>query len=101
MNLRSSGRNCRSSVDVRIERLILDGLPIDRSQRGVIQRAVETTFAEMLQAGDLTGLSSRAEQFLRANPLRLPPAVSPGGLGRQIGAAVYEALKQLEQQPRN
>jgi hypothetical protein len=88
------------SIDLHIERLVLEGLPIDRSQGGVIQRAVETALADMFQSGDLTGLSSRAEHSLRASPLRLTASVSPSGLGQQIGAAVYGALNQSDQQPK-
>jgi hypothetical protein len=84
---------------VHIERLVLDGLPVDRSQSGLIQRAVESALADMLATGDLAALSSRSKHSVRADPLHLKPAVSPRGLGQQIGAALYGVLNQSPQQP--
>jgi hypothetical protein len=99
MKAPSSNSNCRSSVQVHIERLVLDGLPIDRSQSGLIQRAVESALGGMLESGGLSELSSRAEPYLRADSLRLTPGVSPRVLGQQIGAALYEVLNQSQQPP--
>jgi hypothetical protein len=94
-----SNRNPQRVIELHIEHLVLDGLPIHRSQSGIIQAAVETALTEMLASGNLAGLSSRAEYSVRADSLHLTPGVSPRGLGHQIGSALYGVLSQSEQQP--
>ena len=85
-------------INVHIERLILDGLPIERRDGATVQAAVEAELARLFNAGELSPalLSSTAVPGLRAASIELKETVSPDGLGQQIAHAVHGSLNDLQ-----
>jgi hypothetical protein len=81
-------------INVHIERLILDGLPLERHDGPIVRAAVERELAQLFNAGALTSrlLSSNAVPSLRAQSIELQEGLSPKQLGRQIAAAVHDSL---------
>ena len=81
-------------INVRIERLILDGLPIERRDAAAVQAAVEAKLTELFNAGALSPalLSGSMLSSLRAASIELQETVNPTGLGQQIAEAVHGSL---------
>lgn len=82
------------NINVHIERLILDGLPVTRGQGPMLQAAVETELARLLAAN---GLSSElqaggAVPSVKAGNIRLAGDNNPDWLGQQIARAVYGGI---------
>jgi hypothetical protein len=84
------------NINLRIERLILDGLPIAPAQSALVQAAVEAELGRLLTAGGLhAGLHSGiALPSLRANALQLNAGSNPTQIGQQIAQAVYGGIGQ-------
>ena len=83
-----------SNIHVYIERLILDGLPVERIQAPGIQRAVEAELTRLLAdngvSADLTA-GSRVPS-VRAHPM---PAVSgshPAQIGTEIARSIFSGI---------
>ena len=83
-------------INVHIERLILDGLPITRSQGQFLQATVEAELARLLAANGLApGLRiSGAMRSVPAKSIHLTQGNDPGHLGQQIAQAVYGGIGQ-------
>ena len=82
------------SVRVRIERLVLEGLPLTRAQGEQVGAALEAELARLLAEGRLDPalLASVALPSLPAGSLRLGGDASPARLGRQIARAIHERM---------
>lgn len=82
------------SVHVRIERLVLEGLPLTRAQGEQVGAALEAELSRLLAEGRLDPalLASGALPALPAGPLRLDADTSPARLGRQIARAIHEGI---------
>ena len=82
------------NINLHIERLILDGLPITHSQGPLVRAAVEAELARLvtengLAAGLQTGL---AVPSVRADAIQLTSGNSPWQIGTQIAASVYSGI---------
>jgi len=84
------------TINLHIDRLILDGLPMPHSQRPLLQAAVEAELTRLLTTDGLSpGLSAGgAIPHLPASSLQLPHDNSPAQLGRQIAQSVYGGIGQ-------
>ena len=82
------------NVNLHIERLVLDGIPLGPGQRPQIQAAVEAEVTRLLANGGLRDVlqSSNALYNVRTAGLRLAHDVSPARLGEQIAGAVFGGL---------
>ena len=83
------------NINVHIEQLILEGLPITHSQRPRLQAAVETELARLLAADGLAP-SSVAGGWVSHVPtgsIQLASANDPTHLGQQIAQAVYGGIR--------
>ena len=83
------------SINVHIERLVLDGLPVERHQAPLVQSAVEAELAQLLAAEGLaSGLKSggHATPRLDAPGIQLSNDSNPAQIGQQIARAVYVGL---------
>lgn len=81
-------------INVHIERLILDGLPVTSAQGPQVQGALEKELARLLVGG---GLSEElrggiAVPRMRAGTLQLTAHNHPAGLGHGIARAVYGGI---------
>jgi hypothetical protein len=83
------------NINVSIERLVLDGLPISHAQAPLIGAAVETELARLLATGGLEiGLqSSGAWPSMPVSVVQLT-ASNPAQLGQEIAQAVYGGIGQ-------
>jgi hypothetical protein len=79
-------------VNLHIDRLVLEGLPIGAHQGPLVQAAVEAELARLLADGAIGGTlpPGGATALVRTDPIR--PSGAAGELGRQIGRAVFGGL---------
>lgn len=81
------------TVKVRIERLILVGLPLGSEDGALVQAAVEAELSRLLVEGGLPAHWQDGSESARPAPvLRWSPLVDATQLGTHIGAAVYERV---------
>jgi hypothetical protein len=80
------------NINVSIERLVLDGLPMSRSQGVLVQDAVETELARLLAEEALSHLSAGAVPHLSANSIQVTWDSKPARLGHQIARAIHGIL---------
>lgn len=80
-------------IKVHIERLVLEGLPVERRQGPLVQAAVEAELSRLLAQGGLgQELSSGgAVPSVPAESIRLEGG-SPAQMGRQIARSVYGGM---------
>jgi hypothetical protein len=81
-------------IRLRIERLILDGLPVSGGQGPLVRAAVESELARLIADGGLSRelRSGGAVPGLRGADIRVDQASPPAGLGKQIAGAVYGGI---------
>ena len=84
----------RPDIHLHIERLILDGLPIEHGQGPLVRAAVEAELARLLAEDGLASQlqSGGALPGLKASAIQLTPGGSPAQLGQQIAQSVYGGL---------
>jgi hypothetical protein len=80
------------NINVHIERLILDGLPVTRDQRDSVHAAVETELARLLADKGFDCSSGYAVPHLTASLIRLSQINKPSLVGHQIAQAIYGGL---------
>lgn len=81
-------------INLHIERLVLDGLPVGMGQGALIQSAIETELARLLAE---SGLSSELMvggvlACLSASSIQLTNYATPARLGQQIARAVHSGV---------
>ena len=84
-------------INVQIDRLVVDGIELDRRQRPLMQAAFEQELSRLLvQEGLSNELSSGiALRSLNAPSIRVANANnSPGAFGQQVAQAVYKGIGQ-------
>jgi hypothetical protein len=81
------------SIRVHIESLVLEGLPITRSQGPLVQAAVEAELARLMAEGGLAQelASGGAVPSVPAGNIKLAGG-GPNHIGRQIARAVYGGI---------
>lgn len=79
------------NINLHIERLILDGLPIERHHAPLLKTAVEAELSRLLAANGSAPAftSSGSRPAAPASEIQLARNVSPKMLGRQIARALY------------
>ncbi len=84
------------NIRLRIDRLVLEGIPLERNAFPTLQMAVESEFARLLAEGGLAeGLQNGGSiPVVSAGKVQLEPRSGPGYLGRQIARAVYQGIGQ-------
>ncbi len=80
-------------IRVTIDRIILDGYPLDAAGRAALQASLESELGSLLAQGQLTPelLSGANLSALAAPPLSAVPG-GPGALGRQIARSIAAGL---------
>ena len=79
-------------IDLHIERLILDGLPLNQREGAVLQNALERELAQLLGRGGIDELTGSALPQLPISAIQLSPAGQPAQWGRQIARALHGGL---------
>ena len=82
------------NINLHIEQLILEGVPLPLSQRPQVQAAVEAELGRLMTEG---GLASHLQAGgtvpqIRAGVIQLSSGANPQQLGRQIAHAVYQGI---------
>lgn len=83
------------NVRLHIERLILDGLPVDAAQGPVVQAAVEAELARLLAEGGIapTLLQGGMLAYARGTDLHRVSALAPDALGREIARSAHNGIR--------
>ncbi len=79
------------TVRVHIDRLILDGLPVDRLTAPQVQAAVEAELTRLLAAGDWHPPGG-AVPAVSAAPIAVAPDTRPGQLGAAVAQSIHGGL---------
>ena len=82
------------NINLHIERLVLDGLPVEANDSAMLRAAIEAELTRLLTEN---GLSSRLQTGgalprLQANANQLGGAGRPPQLGQQIAQTVYDSI---------
>lgn len=82
------------NIHLHIERLILDGLPIERAQAANIRAAVEMELTRLLAENGLAASlqAGGALSGVQASPIWLAPGSPPAQIGAQIAQSVYSGI---------
>jgi hypothetical protein len=84
------------NINVHIERLVLDGLPVARHQAQLVQTAVETELARLVVAHGVAPtlkLVGGATPNVNAPGIQFTSDSSPAELGQKIARAVYGGIE--------
>lgn len=81
-------------INLHIERLILDGLPISPDQKHLVQASVEAELSRMLSEGGLAQelASGGAVPSVPGGSIKLAPGAKPNQIGAQVARAVYKGM---------
>ncbi len=82
------------AIELRIDRLVLEGLPLSAAQGALVQRAVELELARLLAEGGLAESwhAGGAVPQVQGGAITLSPGGSPAQMGAQIAQSVYSGL---------
>lgn len=85
------------NINLNIERLILDGLPIEGGDSASLRLAIETELTRLfMQSGIAPSLQTgTALPSLRADAIQLSAQNSPAQLGRQIAGSVHHGISKI------
>jgi hypothetical protein len=81
-------------IQLHIERLVLEGLPLAAAEKPLLRAAMETELTELLRNGALANQKPASAAFVRAPAIRVGKDTHPRKLGRTIAHAVNSALGQ-------
>lgn len=83
------------NIELHIERLILDGLPVAAADSTSVLTAVRTELTRLLTEDGLAPGLQRGGGIagIRGADVHLSPTPAPDTVGREIGAAVHEGLR--------
>jgi hypothetical protein len=81
------------NINLHIERLVLDGLPVERNQASSIQTAVEAELTRLLSENGLAAdlQSGGMLSNIHANGIQLAGS-NPVNMGTQIAQSVYGGI---------
>jgi hypothetical protein len=80
-------------MNIHIERLVLEGLPVKGEHKEHILAAVQHEMRQLLAEGPAGDFAvSGAIPALRGGSINVPPNPAPAQLGRQIARAVHQGI---------
>jgi hypothetical protein len=84
----------RPNIHVYIDRLILDGLPIDRADAPQLQMAIEVELGRLLADHGLSThlQAGGALPSVRANGIQMEAGNNPAGIATQIAESIYSGI---------
>ena len=80
-------------INLHIERLVLEGLPLENHQGPLVKTAIAAELGRLLATQPLSHHSGVAMPSLKARDINLTPPVTPRVLGRQIAGVLYTGIK--------
>ena len=86
------------NINLHIERLILDGLPVESRHGAIIRSEIETELSRLLTENNAAanGQNGGAVPAVRADAIQLTTQNSPVQLGRQIAGSIYGSIGQAK-----
>jgi hypothetical protein len=81
-----------SNIELHIERLIVEGIPLSGGTPRLLQAAVESELTRLLGEGGLASHLAGALPRLAGPAIQLSGSNGPTELGRQIADSVYRAI---------
>jgi hypothetical protein len=83
-------------INVHIERIVLDGLPVDRHSSPLIQEAIHAELSRLFLEGETPQslLSGGSIPSLRTAPIQISQQLKPNALGNSIANAVHGGFHQ-------
>ena len=87
-------KNRGSDIHLYIERLILEGLPVERAKAVQVQMAVEAELTRLFAENGLAAnfQAGGAVPSIRAAEIQLAPDSSPAQMGTQIAQSIYSGI---------
>jgi hypothetical protein len=81
-------------IKLHIERMVLDGVAVDRTHGGRVRAAVEQELTRLLSAGGVAPelKSGGAVPAVRGGSIQVGKSNRPADLGRHIAGAVYGGI---------
>lgn len=80
------------NINIDIEKLILEGVPISPSQGRLLQAAVETELARLLANEGLPN-NLLSGGVAPSNAIQQKPGTNPTQMGQQIAQRIYRGMK--------
>lgn len=80
------------SIQVTIDRLILEGIELSRGERPLLETAVTTELARLLGEGKLPHQAGVAHRERPGDPIQV--TADPTQLGQQIARSIYGGINQ-------
>ena len=82
------------NINLHIERLILDGLPLEARDSAILRAAVEVELARLLTENNVAAnrQTGEAAPSARADAIQLTGESNPAQIGRQIAGSIYESI---------
>ena len=80
------------NINVHIERLILDGVPVAAGQESVLRAGLEAELIRLLGKEGLSGISASALERLSGSTVQLDRESKPALLGQQVAQSIYTAM---------
>jgi hypothetical protein len=82
------------NINLHIERIIIEGLPVERNGQGALQSAIETELTRLLSENGLAATLQSGGVFPNApsSSIQLAGAESPAQIGQQIARAAYGSI---------
>ena len=79
------------NINLHIERLVLDGIPLGPGQRPLLQAALETELSRLLTSGGLSDSLQLGGALynMKTSGIQLAHEGNPAQLGEQIASSVY------------
>jgi hypothetical protein len=81
------------TIRIRVDRVVLDGLPIDGADRVSFERALHAQLRDAF-AGSASAMPDHDHRVRRvvADPVRIDPGAPGGALGAGVGRSVHAAV---------
>jgi hypothetical protein len=81
------------NINLRIERLILDGLPVEARHRAALQAEIELELARLLTESDVAANWQSGGAIPSAPAaIQISAQNSPAEIGRQIAGSIYGGI---------
>lgn len=83
------------NINIQIERLVLEGLPIAISEGRLLQGAVEVELGRLLSAEGLPDnwQAAGVVSHVPSGAIQLKPETNPTQMGQQIAQGIYRGIK--------
>jgi len=87
-------REAEPNIHLYVDRLILNGLAVERTQASHVTMAIEAELTRLLiENGLMTSMQTDiAVPSMRANSIQLTSDTSPGQIGTQIAQAIFSGI---------